>query len=193
MLAREAISVFTALGDRDGEALATNYLGCLHRIRAEYGAGRAALEHSLRLRHAIGDRRAIGLTVGNLGVLIAAEGDPAHGIALLQRALAGFRETEDAPGQVAAGLTMASVHADAGDYEAAQRLLSDALVESGQIPGNHRATAWGYAVLSDVYRRRGPVGEAADALGQARDRFRALGAVDGTAYVHAVTTTATSR
>ena len=193
MLADEAISVFTALGDRDGEALATNYLGCVHRVRAEHDAGRAAFEHSLRLRHAIGDRRAIGLTVGNLGVLIAADGDPAHGIALLQQALAGFRETEDAPGRVAASLTMASVHAEAGDYDAAQRLLPDALVESGQIPGNHRATAWAYAMLSDVYRRRDQLGEAAEALGQARDLFRALGAVDGTAYVRAVTTTATSR
>ena len=193
MLVDEAISVFTTLGDRDGEALATNYLGCLRRVGAEYGAGRAAMEHSLRLRHAIGDRRAIGLTVGNLGVLIAADGDPAQGVALLQQALAGFRETEDAPGRVAASLTMASVYAEAGDHGAAQRLLPDALVESAHIPGNHRATAWGYAMLSDIQRRRGEPNAAARALGQARDRFRALGAVDGTAYVHAVTPSAKSR
>ena len=131
------------------------------------------MEHSLRLRHEIGDRRAIGLTLGNLGVLTAAEGDLARGLALLQQALAGFRETEDAPGRVAASLTMASVHAEAGDFDAAQRLLHHALPESPHIPGNHRATAWGYAMLGDVLQRLGQRDEAGRALAQARDQFRA--------------------
>ena len=75
----EAVSIFRALGDRDGESMARSHLGCLHRVRAEFAEGRAALEHSLRIRHEIGDRREIGLTLGNLGMLTAAEGDLATG------------------------------------------------------------------------------------------------------------------
>ena len=155
MLVGDAVSMFRTLGDRDGEALALNHLGCLHRVGADYHAGRAALEQSLRLRRDIGDRRAIGLTLCNLGVLTAAEGDAARGLVLLHDALAGFRDTEDAPGRVGATLTIASVHAEAGDDDSARRLLVDVLEESTQIPGNHRATAWGYAMLSDLHHRRG--------------------------------------
>jgi predicted ATPase/DNA-binding SARP family transcriptional activator len=180
VLVEESISIFTTLGDRDGEALAVNHLGCLHRVQAEYGASRAALERSLRLRQDIGDRRAIGLTLAGLGVLTAAEGDPARGLEMLEQALVGFRETEDAPGRVGTSLTIASVYADAGDYDRARRLFGDVLEESRHIPGSHRATAWGYSVLSDVHHCLGESEEAARALSQARDLFRALGAVDGT-------------
>jgi predicted ATPase/DNA-binding SARP family transcriptional activator len=185
VLVDDAISIFTMLGDRDGESLARNHLGCLHRARGDYAAGRAALEHSLRLRHEIGDRRAIGLTLSNLGVLTAAEGDLASGLALLEQALAGFRETEDAPGRVGASLTVASVHAHAGDFAAARRLLPGALRESEHIPGNHRATPWGYTMLADVLRRLGEPEGAAQALARAREQFRDLGALDGSGKVAA--------
>jgi tetratricopeptide (TPR) repeat protein len=158
--------------------MALNHLGCLHRVRAEFVEGRAVLEQSLRIRHEIGDRREIGLTLGNLGVLAAAEGDLERGLALLQQALAGFRETEDVPGRVGAILTTASLYANAGDYDAARRLLPDALLESRQIPGNHRATAWGYVVLSEVFSRLGEPDEAVRALTRAGDHFRPLGAID---------------
>jgi predicted ATPase/DNA-binding SARP family transcriptional activator len=179
MLVGDAVSMFRTLGDRDGEALALNHLGCLHRVGADYRAGRTALEQSLRIRRDIGDRRAIGLTLCNLGVLTAAEGDSARGLVLLHDALAGFRDTEDAPGRVGASLAIASVRAEAGDDDSAQRLLVDVLEESTQIPGNHRATAWGYAMLSDLHHRTGDPDLAARALGRARDLFRALGAIDG--------------
>ena len=171
----EAVSIFRALGDRDGESMARSHLGCLHRVRAEFAEGRAALEHSLRIRHEIGDRREIGLTLGNLGMLTAAEGDLAHGLALLRQALAGFRETDDVPGRVATTLTIASLHAAAGDYEAARRMLPDALAESLQIPGNHRGTAWGFVMLSDVHRNLGDPDEAVPAMAEARILFQALG------------------
>ena len=171
----EAVSIFRALGDRDGESMARSHLGCLHRVRAEFAEGRAALEHSLRIRREIGDRREIGLTLGNLGMLTAAEGDLAHGLALLRQALAGFRETDDKPGRVAATLTIASLHAAAGDYEVARRMLPDALSEARNIPGNHRGTAWGFVMLSDVHRNLGHPDEAAPAMAEARTLFQALG------------------
>jgi predicted ATPase/DNA-binding SARP family transcriptional activator len=178
LLVGDAVSTFQTLGDRDGEALALNHLGCLHRVAADYRTGRETLEQSLRLRRDIGDRRAIGLTLCNLGVLTAAEGDSAGGLVLLHDALAGFRDTEDAPGRVGATLVMASVHAESGDDDSARRLLVEVLEESTQIPGNHRATAWGYVMLSDLHHRLGEPDLAARALARAGDLFQALGAID---------------
>jgi tetratricopeptide (TPR) repeat protein len=108
-------------------------------------------------------------------MLTAAEGDLAHGLALLRQALAGFRETDDTPGRVAATLTIASLHAAAGDYEVARRMLPDALAEGRNIPGNHRGTAWGFVMLSDVHRNLGQPDEAARAMAEARSLFQALG------------------
>jgi len=189
----EAASVFGAIGDRYGEALVCSHVGCLHGVRGEHDAGRAALARSLQLRQGLGDRRAIGLTLCNQGVLTASAGSVERGIVLLQRGLAGFRETEDAPGRVGSTLTMASVYADAGAFDEAHRLLSEALLESRRIPGNHRATAWGYAMFSDVCRRLGQPDEAGRALDDARERFEALGAVDGTAHVQAAVRALQSR
>ncbi len=182
-LVEDAVAVFRGLGDRDGEALAVNHLGCLHRVRGEYGAARAAFDLSLQIRYDLGDRRATGLTLCSLGVLTASEGDVDRGIGLLQEALAGFSETEDVPALVAVRLTMASVHAAAGDDDEAGRLLPDTLRDSRHIPGNHRATAWGYAMLGAVQRRRGRSDQASQALQQAEDLFGRLGAVDGAAHV----------
>ena len=185
--------MFGAIGDRYGEALVCSHVGCLHGVRGEHDAGRAALARSLQLRQGLGDRRAIGLTLCNQGVLTASAGSVERGIVLLQRGLAGFRETEDAPGRVGSTLTMASVYADAGAFDEAHRLLSEALLESRRIPGNHRATAWGYAMFSDVCRRLGQPDEAGRALDDARERFEALGAVDGTAHVQAAVRALQSR
>ena len=146
-----------------------SHLGCLHRVRAEFAEGRAALEHSLRIRHEIGDRREIGLTLGNLGMLTAAEGDLARGLALLRQALAGFRETDDVPGRVAATLTIASLHAAAGDYEAARRMLPDALSEVAAHPWQPPRNRVG---IRDAQRRAPqsrPPDEAVRAMAEAAD------------------------
>jgi tetratricopeptide (TPR) repeat protein len=173
----EAACRFASAGSADGEALALNRLGCLHRVRFEYAAARDAFERSLQLRTALGDRRGIGLTLANLGVLFAAEGDLARGLSRLNEALAGFELTQDKPGRVGLAITLSSVLADAGEYdEAAEQLLTH-LPTWDSIPGNHRATAWTLAMLADVERRRGRDDAADRAAATAHERLHALGVV----------------
>jgi tetratricopeptide (TPR) repeat protein len=182
-LLEQAARSFTAVGDLDGEALVHNHLGCLARTRGEYDVGRAAFERALHLRHAIGDRRATGLTLANLGVLTAAEGDIEGGRLLLRQALADFREIEDAPGIVGMTLNLAGVHAAAGAFDEVVQILPDALEASVNVAGNHRATAWAFAMLADAYDRVGDTPAAEQARREAGARFAALGAVDGTDHV----------
>jgi tetratricopeptide (TPR) repeat protein len=184
-LVEEAIDLFTRLRDPDGEALAFNALGCLHRVRGESTPGRTESVRRLRERREIGDLRAIGLTVSTLGVLAAAAGDAARGLALLGPALDGFRETQDAPGRAGTTITRASVHAHRGDYEAARGLLVGTLPEFSHIPGNHRATAWTWTMLSDVHRRLGEFDDAAHASDHAAALFKALGSPATRSYAAA--------
>jgi hypothetical protein len=64
-------------------------------------------------------------------------------------------------------LTIASLHGAAGDDEAARRMLPDALSESRHIPGNHRASAWGFVMLGGVHRNLGQPDRAAPAIADA--------------------------
>ena len=178
-LVREAAERFVRLGDHDGEALALSRLGCLHRAEGHLGAAREALQASIRLRRSLGDRRAIGLSQANLGVVTAAEGDVSGGLSLVRQALAIAREIQDGAAALGLTLTLATLHADAGqDEEAAQHLLA-VLPRSPHIPGNSRATAWVHVQLGSVLTRLGRMEEANAAYDEAAVLFADLGCVDG--------------
>jgi hypothetical protein len=179
-LAHEALEHFRGIGDRDGEALALNRLGCIHRTRGDYAEARTALTEALWLRRVIGDRRAIGLAQSNLGVLTAREGDMDAGCALIERALDASRDISDEPARVGLTLTLGSVYAQAGAYEAAERALRAAAPQSPQLPGYARGTAWGRVVLADVLTQLGEHDGARAAMRDAQVMFAAIGAVDPT-------------
>src|SRR4051794_31232232 len=174
-LLRTALADFADRGDRDGEALAHGRLGCLHRVRREFDAGHEALARSLLLRRGMGDRRAIGLTEANLAVLTADQGDLTSGREQLIRVREAFREIEDGAATVGMTLTLAAVEADAGDFTAAAEHLATALPASSDIPGNHRATAWGHLMHADVLTRLGRLDEGARARSEAHRLLLALG------------------
>jgi predicted ATPase/DNA-binding SARP family transcriptional activator/predicted negative regulator of RcsB-dependent stress response len=174
-LLQTALADFADRNDRAGEALVYCRLGCLHRVRSEFDAGHEALAHSLLLRRGMGDRRAIGLTEANLAVLTADQGDLASGREQLIRVRDGFQEIEDIAGTVGVTLTLAAVEADAGDFTAAAEHLTTALRASADIPGNHRATAWGHLMHADVLARLGRVEQAVRERDEAHRRFRVLG------------------
>jgi predicted ATPase len=177
-LLEDAAARFATLDDCDGEGLALNLLGCVHRVRGSFRDARDVLNRSLQVRRDAGDRRAIGLTQANLGVLAAAQGDLHPGLALIEQAASGFEERQDRAAVAGLALTWVSVQADAGAYEAARNHLLVSLPTFRQIPGNQRAAAWGYAMLSDIEARLGARSEAAVALHEASARFLDLGAGD---------------
>jgi hypothetical protein len=111
-------------------------------------------------------------------VLAAAQGDLGRGLGLIEDVASGFDERQDRAGVSGLALTWASVQADAGAYETARNHLLLSLPTFRRIPGNHRAAAWGYAMLSDVSTRLGGASEAAAALREASEQFLDLGAPD---------------
>ena len=184
-LVDEARSRFSAIGDRDGEARAMAYLGCLHRVAGDLPAARTQLERSLQLRRAIGDRRSVGLTQVALGVLRCTEGDLEGGRALIEDTLAGFEETHDHAAVAGIALSLASVHTEAAQDGRASRILLLTLPQTGDMPGNHRASGWGWLQLGDLQERRDRPADAARAYAEAARQFSGYGAVDGLREVNA--------
>ena len=66
-----------------GTAFALNRLGSLASALGEHELGREWLEEGLALRRELGDRRGVGMTLSNLGVLAARAGDLERGRSLI--------------------------------------------------------------------------------------------------------------
>jgi tetratricopeptide (TPR) repeat protein len=180
----EARSRFAAISGHDGEALALSLLGCLHRVAGDLPQARAALTQSLRLRRALGDLRAVGLTETALGVLTCSEGDTTAGFTMIADALASSEERQDSAAVAGFALTLASAMAEAGAYDSAVHHLLLMLPQMRVMPGNHRATAWGYLQLGDMQERLDHPADARRAYADAGQLFTMLGALDGEREVH---------
>ena len=130
------------------------------------------------MRRGLGDRRAIGLSEADLAVLTVDQGDLAGGRAQLAHVREGFREIEDVAATLGVNLTLAAVEADAGDFAASAEHLTTALSAATDIPGNHRAVAWGHLMHADVLNRLGRVEDAQRERDEARRLFLALGVTE---------------
>lgn len=178
-LLEDARSRFAAIADREGEARAMTHLGWAHRAAGDVAAARRELDGSLQLRRAIGDRRSVGLTQAALGVLRCTDGDLVGGCAQIEEILGGFEETQDHAAVAGIALSLASVHTEAGDYAQAARILMLTLPETGDMPGNHRVSGWGWLQLGDLHTVCARPADAVRAYTEARRQFTGYGAVDG--------------
>jgi tetratricopeptide (TPR) repeat protein len=71
----EAVNLRRSLGDKQGLALALNYLGTVAREQEDYPEARAWLEQSLALSDDLGDRSLSSKTLGTLGSVAHQVGD----------------------------------------------------------------------------------------------------------------------
>ena len=157
-----------------GVALAHNLLGNLHRLAGDHGTARRHLEHSLRLRAQLGDRRATGVTLGGLGLLAAAEDDVDGAQRYMRRALALFERIEDGFGEVGMLVNLGVAWLRAGDLDSARRLLEQAQ-KLRDAPGRQRTLGWVAVMLAEIAERQGDERTAAGHRARARTTFARLG------------------
>jgi hypothetical protein len=74
----------------------------------------------------MGDRRAIGMTLGCLGLLAGRGGQRDEGRRLIGRALAIFDEAEDGPGRSGMLLNLGNLELEAGEVDRALPILEEA-------------------------------------------------------------------
>lgn len=119
---RDALSAFVAHGSRKGEASALTGLGA---TVAGLGRTDEALEiyqQALALHRELSDRRSVGITLNNLGVLHLARGDRDAAAEALFDALELLDLEGESRRALEARLNLASLHHEAGRLEMAQAL-----------------------------------------------------------------------
>ncbi|MEV4613269.1 BTAD domain-containing putative transcriptional regulator [Kitasatospora sp. NPDC049258] len=178
--AERSVECFRALGEPRGEALALNVLGNLCRAQRAYREAGPHLDAGLRIRRRLGDRREVGITLGNLGLLSLAAGDLDGARAAIDRARAGFEETDDLPGTTNSLLHLGLVARAAGDAPAAGALLTRAL-GLDVVAGSTCAAGWVAVILAELAREGGDGAGAAAAAARALDLFTRLGDTQGLA------------
>jgi class 3 adenylate cyclase/tetratricopeptide (TPR) repeat protein len=121
------------LGDRDAQAATHNSLGWIHYALGDYVDAADHFRSALGLAEGVGNTKLAEQVWANLGQTHAAAGDYDQGLAELTRSIdAKHRRSGTGRGRVAQGFvyamaSRATLHADKGDFAAAERDITEAL------------------------------------------------------------------
>ncbi len=170
-----ALSAYARTGQRHGEIQTHHNLAMIHRDRSEYELAMDASREAVVGAERLGDRSLIALTRAGRAEILVQAGEPERALPEAEAALAIHRELEDPVGTADDLRIVALARAAGGAVDEAEAILLDVV---------RRADGMRRALLSAAARRDlalvlRDAGRAAEALfwaGQARARFRAMGA-----------------
>ena len=111
--------------------------GVLAYRQIDYMLARELLGQSLAIRRRLGDRKGIGITVGNLGMIAADEGDFASAEVLHEESLAIARELGNRVGVVASLANLGIASDEQGDTAAARARFGECLAISRELGDQH--------------------------------------------------------
>ena len=135
-------------------ANALNAAGLLAYRQSDYAAARARHEESLAISRQLGDRKGIGVSLGNLGMVAADEGDFVSARALHEESLAIARELGNRNGIVASIGNLGNAAFEQGDFAAAQARFEQILAISREL-GDRQAAAMTLHRLGMIESARG--------------------------------------
>lgn len=144
-LARQALGLAEAAGDRRALAQAHNILGILASSQGDVGQARHHLEHSLALAEALGDPSARIAALNNLALACMASGERGEAIQLLNTALELCAAQGDRHREAALHNNLADLLHRSGQSEAAMAHLKQAVAiyaEMGDKAGELQPEIW---------------------------------------------------
>ena len=123
---REALQIFTEVGDRRGEAIGHLHLGQIDAYVGDDHAARSHFEQCLAIAREIEHREFEGESELHLGMLALAAGDSTQGEQWFQKSLAVSREAADKRGEANAIRWLGRVASVRGDMAVAREQLTTA-------------------------------------------------------------------
>ena len=129
----QALLISREINNRQGENLAINNLGVLHRDQGEYVRAIKYFEQALQFCREFGDLQGEGYAFGNLGLVFTYLGDYEKARQYFELALKLFREIGNRQGEANTLTNLCKVNTFLGDTAAAYDLGRQALVIEQEI------------------------------------------------------------
>lgn len=123
---RQALEIYTGLGDIAGEATAANVLGAHAYFAGQWDEAVALYRRSRLARERTGDPVGVAYANANLAEILVEQGELDEADALLATASSVWRASNDSWGAAFAGRLRGLARARAGDFETADDLLRQA-------------------------------------------------------------------
>jgi predicted ATPase len=124
-LHREALDIYSELGDQKGIARQMVTVGLQKYLQGDYEVARSWFEQSLRVCRELGDRAETAGALSNLALVVNVQSDHTQARSLLEEALSIFRELGDQIGVAWSINHLGDVARDRGDLAEARRLYQE--------------------------------------------------------------------
>jgi DNA-binding SARP family transcriptional activator/uncharacterized protein YegL len=173
---RQAMAIYTEIGDSQGEARAANNVATAYLDLQLFGAAFEAAQHSMEIQRTVKSRYGEGIAVGILGNCFQHSGRYDQGLDFLQKSLAIFRELEDRDAEADALADLGDIYLSLGQVSKARECLHESLVITRAI-GNRYGEAATLQRLGRAEAQGGSVSEAHELLSEAMSLFEELGDV----------------
>ncbi|HZS07392.1 MAG TPA: CHAT domain-containing protein [Blastocatellia bacterium] len=157
----EALPLWRAAGDREGEAQTLYNAGDTFRLLNDYPKAIEYLNQAITLRRAANDRREEAITLTTLGAVYSAQGDKQKALEYYNQALPIRRELNDRAGEATTLNNIALAWAESGEYRRALDYYNQ-LLQIRRTAKDQRGEA---ITLSNI-------GEAHRSLGEKRKALR---------------------
>ena len=177
---QQALELYQGLGDRVGQAEATNAIGFVHQLTGNYAAAAARQRQALDLFRDLDHRAGQAAALNDLGSVYWMTGDYPAAAASVAQALELFRDLGHRPGEGEALINLSTVQKLTGDYPAAAATLQQALALHRELDDRYMQ-AFVLGELGVLQRLTGDYPAAAASSQQALKQFRDLGDRSGQA------------
>jgi eukaryotic-like serine/threonine-protein kinase len=165
---------YTAVGDRDNAARATNDFAILYYQQGDLDRSEAMYREAIQVFRQIGDLEGVTTTSGNLGDISLARGNLSDAARSLSDAILGFKEMGDKDGVALTLADLAEVERRRGDLEAALASYREARAIANEI-GDKRAIAYALSGVGDVLADRGDLAAARKSYEESLARRKQMG------------------
>jgi predicted ATPase/class 3 adenylate cyclase len=164
---QQLLILYRESGDKDRTSNCLSNIANIQFYLGDLNGARAAFEESIAIDREIGKRAGLAYGLCDWGALHCHCGDYAAGLAAMNEAIAIFDEIDDQAGRAYGELALGRhYYLDAGEGDAAQRLLSHALAvfQDGE---SHEETTEALLALGQLSLRRGDYAQAHTEFSQA--------------------------
>ncbi len=176
----QALALFEAAGDRDGEALTLNNLGWVCDALGDEQKALDYYNQSLAVSRAIGNRTLEATTLNNLGAVCSALGEKQKALDYYALALPLHRAVGDRTGEARVLNNLGWVYSALGEKQKALDYYNQAL-PIHRVVGNRDGEAATLNNMGKIYGDLGEMQKALDYYNQALPIHRAVGNRDGEA------------